>query len=1274
MIRFFRHAPSPGLVSLATLAAVLLLPSVCWALPTPVLLFFMAEFGAQLGLLAIAASLAFASTAEARLYRLLPGRAARWGTFGLAVGLIVGLYFQFGPQPPVPTIRELSLAERLATCAPLKTGPARLLGLKAGAVLLDPRPRAAFDSFHILGSCNLSRAEVLGSPEVRQRLSSGNGQVILVTELGLGPAAFFEDAPPAALDHLRWSQLLGGIEGYLKQRQGRDNPGAPNLVVDARGKTISSLGDSEDPRAGYNTMIARDLPGWRLLLPAAIPQALTSGYLVVDVRRVGRARELGVIAIPPWNAYLDELDRQAGRQVKGAIFIASYDLPDYLAAEALARQLVGRGGRAPGYVFPDRHHYPLDQLSRLRTLPMVSPGWSLVLSWFLIPTFFIFSALLVWIGGAVASRVRLLQGGEGLSRLIIIASKLLGPLIAWSMFAFSNTLTSEGYTPTLATIRLLDSSRVGWGWIMALAPVCVAGLTYLVAREIPRSRWSTSLFILPVLLLVEVTYLIDGLPIFLFLCGAGLAEFGLKRRGWLAYAIIFLVIFTNLVNPRITLLNLVLFCAAVAGQVALIWLQRLRYHRRAGQGKPGLVPLECLTAGHRAGLKASWLARAANDGLAVPPGMVLLVRPDHYLAEASAGWRRQTARGIQRALGKGPLVVRSSAPDEDLEGGSSAGHYLSVTDVDSAGLEEAIQAVIKDYVDKGIRPDQEVAVLVQPQLRARWAGVAVREPVSRGGGLLVEASQGVNFAITSGEGAQRRDRVGRISRRWLLGNLGDKDVPAMQFLRLFQRLELRFSGLLNIEWAWDGGEVYILQVRRVLGEGEGQRPENDAVAALTRIEAGVRWPRGQLHAPVLEMGDLAEFPAPGSGATLQLLEELWDTGGPWRRAAGRLGLLGLPAPPDPPVLMLDSHYYYSGVVDRPLRRLLGIPTLRLSRLRLRFRLGRTLVALDRDLATLESDLPDAGLGVSEVQRAVDAAVLVLARRDELLGPPADIAVAVTLLSQFMRGRIASEAGHLEADETDPLFRYLAGEGAGEPDWAEVRRQFPWRALPDLALERPRLNEGRAYEGPPPLEAPPLAADSLAALVQLRGRARQVTAWYAVRLRRAYLELGRVTGRVDVFNWRLEEVAALARGASPPEIRKEAEPGELDYPSTLTLEALEAWAGESVPVQGEPPGRASGNWIGPPRELRGVVADAGDAGGEESPVLVLNTPTASALAAVPRGWAVVAAGGSALCHAALVARQRGIPALFCAGPGVLSFQRGQVLTIDKKGRITRMLHG
>jgi hypothetical protein len=191
------------------------------------------------------------------------------------------------------------------------------------------------------------------------------------------------------------------------------------------------------------------------------------------------------------------------------------------------------------------------------------------------------------------------------------------------------------------------------------------------------------------------------------------------------------------------------------------------------------------------------------------------------------------------------------------------------------------------------------------------------------------------------------------------------------------------------------------------------------------------------------------------------------------------------------------------------------------------------------------------------------------------------------------------------------------------------------------------------------------------------------ALHSAKLRFAYLELGTALGNADVFGMpisAIKELAAGGKSVTVPANSPGSENARQAPAGLVSLGDLERWAGEGrpdSPVAAVSRAGRTGIWIGEPVEFEGVafrpepgLSDASfDAGPVGQPVIwFLDAPDVMAIAAVPVGVPVVAASGSALCHAALVARARGVPALFQAGESTRSIVTGQRVRLTRSGRV------
>jgi pyruvate, water dikinase len=280
---------------------------------------------------------------------------------------------------------------------------------------------------------------------------------------------------------------------------------------------------------------------------------------------------------------------------------------------------------------------------------------------------------------------------------------------------------------------------------------------------------------------------------------------------------------------------------------------------------------EACTDVARAGGKGASLARMTSYGLPVPPGFVVeascLVAavdtdalraslPDAARAQAIVA-RAQPPAEIADAYGslgdEPPVAIRSSACAEDGEAASYAGQqetYLYVR-----GAREVLDRVRDCWASffseralfyrarKGSLDDLDMAVVVQRMVRADVAGVLFTcDPVHhRHDRMVVEAVLGLGEAAVSGrvtpdhyvlkrDGTLKRAQVaaqplaivaadGGGTEEVGLGQEGAAQKLDEDQLRALARigddLEQRLGYPQDIEFAIEGGEIYVLQARPV---------------------------------------------------------------------------------------------------------------------------------------------------------------------------------------------------------------------------------------------------------------------------------------------------------------------------------------------------------------------------------------------------------------------------------------------------------------------------
>ncbi len=211
-----------------------------------------------------------------------------------------------------------------------------------------------------------------------------------------------------------------------------------------------------------------------------------------------------------------------------------------------------------------------------------------------------------------------------------------------------------------------------------------------------------------------------------------------------------------------------------------------------------------------------------------------------------------------RKLGEPPVAVRSSATAEDLADASFAGQqdtYLNV-----CGIDELLTAVrccwaslwsdraVAYRTQQGVKTDGlALAVVVQEMVAPDVAGVLfTRNPVSGDDKkMLVSASYGLGESVVSAlvtpdtyelaratgtltqrEIGTKETRIDAASSGTVTGEVlrADRERPCLsdaqllQLLTLGKRVEKHYGSGQDIEWAFVGDELYLLQARPITTE------------------------------------------------------------------------------------------------------------------------------------------------------------------------------------------------------------------------------------------------------------------------------------------------------------------------------------------------------------------------------------------------------------------------------------------------------------------------
>jgi phosphohistidine swiveling domain-containing protein/glycerol-3-phosphate acyltransferase PlsY len=200
------------------------------------------------------------------------------------------------------------------------------------------------------------------------------------------------------------------------------------------------------------------------------------------------------------------------------------------------------------------------------------------------------------------------------------------------------------------------------------------------------------------------------------------------------------------------------------------------------------------------------------------------------------------------------MIVRSSAVGEDSDTSSAAGQYQTIGPVlTETELIDAINRCRQSYwTSEAVAyrqqrqlPDTQMAVLIQPYIDSKFAGVMFsRNPLDGGSQIIIEALPGGAESVVGGQFTpvhleidfstpesleSSLIEIPEVERsRYPVSLLGvhkscdietnsiiDKSLLA-ELVKLAQAIEAFFHGIpQDIEWSWDGDKLWILQSRPI---------------------------------------------------------------------------------------------------------------------------------------------------------------------------------------------------------------------------------------------------------------------------------------------------------------------------------------------------------------------------------------------------------------------------------------------------------------------------
>lgn len=685
---------------------------------------------------------------------------------------------------------------------------------------------------------------------------------------------------------------------------------------------------------------------------------------------------------------------------------------------------------------------------------------------------------------------------------------------------------------------------------------------------------------------------------------------------------------------------------------------------------------------------------------------------------------------------QGRYAVRSSADVEDGAEASFAGQFLTSLDVAGADAITAAVGAVRDSAsspnvaayasERGVAHTPSVTVLIQEMVPPVASGVVfTRNPITGLDESVLEAVEG------------RGDRLvqdGVTPHRWIRrwgawtdtpDNPSLPDAVATAIVTEARRIADDYGKPADLEWVWDGEDVWWVQVRPITAiDDVGVYSNRISKEVMPGLIKPLVW---SVNVPVvnrawirlfqeaagprlnLEPEDLAKQFAYRSYFNMAAIGDIFEAVGMPRDSLELL--LGLPEGPAKP------SFKPSVATMRKVPRLMAFAARRSS-------FGRR---IDKVVGPLRAAYEPFDRDPADMS---DTEILAAVREMMVIGTTAAYANIVipllaNLYSTLLRKGLARRGLDLaevdlgvDASAVDPnhhlglLARIIEEEGwesdAGRRETGEFLSRFGhlsdsgndfsaphWRETPELVrtmAETLRSSPGSQPRRPWSSVASEFGIAVRAAVNALRRRAvryqegrehiSDLYTWGYGLFRLYFLELGRrlaerkiIDDRDDVMYLALEDLERVVRGDMTPDETKAvvgAHRTEMERVSDVAMP--EVIYGDDF-VASSPTGAAStlrgvgtsrGHYRGPACVVKGAADFAKLRDGD---VLVIPYSDVGWTPLFARAGAVVAESGGMLSHSSIVAREYGIPCVVSV-PGATSLEGGTVVTVDAYlGKVT-----
>ena len=359
------------------------------------------------------------------------------------------------------------------------------------------------------------------------------------------------------------------------------------------------------------------------------------------------------------------------------------------------------------------------------------------------------------------------------------------------------------------------------------------------------------------------------------------------------------------VATQLTMAGAVYLCASLAllllqrsfvtGQFNSLftWTKLKLFEKSARRAKYGIHSLSDAKSLANSGNKSLRLSMMKASGLPVPNGVVL--SPDFISVYSTSSQlnKEWLANLVWKSMSEVHCAVRSSSSVEDGSNSSFAGVFESVLDVNHSSLPTAIDTVIASFSGDRVgaysdAPEHNVGanILVQQMISADYSGVLFTQNPATVGFQLIEYVQGCGENLVSGLVTPTSAAFGRFS--LLPADDSEHALDLKPLLLLGQKIESIFGRPQDIEWAYKGGNFYILQSRditAVKGASEADRLKQSELARLLKQHSD-----SPSDTTILEQDELSEVLPEPTTISFDLMSRLWSPGGSLDLASRSLGV------------------------------------------------------------------------------------------------------------------------------------------------------------------------------------------------------------------------------------------------------------------------------------------------------------------------------------------------------------------------------------------------